>query len=267
MPTEKRIIQGTTYSLFVSDTPNEAPTLLALHGFTGRGDDWADLSTRLGNRVRIIAPDLPGHGNSDIPTRPNAYAMSEIAPHLRQLIDEPCHLLGYSMGGRLALYLATQYPDKFLSLTLESASPGLKTDTEQTERRQRDNQLADRILAEGISWFVEYWENLTLWDTQTDAQKAYLHQRRLQNDALGLANSLRGMGTGVMPALWGKLNQLTMPTQLIVGAEDSKFARINTEMHALIPNVQLHTIPNAGHTVHLEHPDTFATLMSEFLSL
>ncbi|MEL7436723.1 MAG: alpha/beta fold hydrolase [Chloroflexota bacterium] len=201
MPTEKRNIQGTNYAIFRSDTPNNAPTFLALHGFTGRGGDWADVTQRLGNSVRFVAPDLPGHGNTDAPTNPQHYSMPYIASHILQMVDTPCHLLGYSMGGRLALYLATQYPEKFTSLILESASPGLDSADARRDRKTSDDTLAEKIISKGVLWFADYWQDLSLWDSQTIAQKAYLHERRMLNDSVGLANSLRGMGTGVMPSL------------------------------------------------------------------
>ena len=170
-------------------------------------------------------------------------------------------LLGYSMGGRLALTIAVHYPEKVQSLILESATAGLKTEAERQERIQSDNALADKIEANGIEWFADYWGNLPLWANQTAEQKAALYQQRLKNSPIGLANSLRGMGTGQMPPLWDALPQLKMPVKLIVGELDSKFLAINREMAALIPNAQLHVIPKAGHAVHIEASEAYQSLI------
>ena len=265
MPTEKRNIQGTTYTIFHNNTLKTAPSFLALHGFTGRGGDWADLAQRLGNSVHFVAPDLPGHGNTDAPTNPQHYSMPYIASHILQMVDTPCHLLGYSMGGRLALYLATHYPDKFISVILESASPGLADADARHERKTNDDALAEKIISKGVLWFADYWQDLSLWDSQTIAQKAYLHERRLLNAALGLANSLRGMGTGVMPSLWEKLPRLKRPVTLITGEQDEKFTSLNQTMQNQLPSAQHHIVPDAGHTIHLEQPDAFATLVENHL--
>jgi 2-succinyl-6-hydroxy-2,4-cyclohexadiene-1-carboxylate synthase len=181
---------------------------------------------------------------------------------------QPFHLLGYSMGGRLALYIALHYPNSVASLILESASPGLADDAARQLRRQQDNALADRIERDGIVTFIEFWTQLSLWESQQqlpEKVRAALYQRRLQNDPIGLANSLRGMGTGVQPSLWSQLGTLQMPTHLIVGALDQKFVAIAHEMAAAMDAVRLDVVAGAGHTVHLERPLRFAEHITLFL--
>lgn len=240
-------------------------SLLLLHGFTGSRDDWQAFLPSLENIVEPHAIDIIGHGDTHISDDVDDYSMPKIAAHIIEQMKHPFHLLGYSMGGRLALYIACHYPQKVQSLILESASAGLKTATERETRRQADNQLADNIEAKGIKWFVNYWEAISLWDTQTAAQKASLREKRLQNHPLGLANSLRGMGTGVMPSLWDELPNLQMPVQLIVGELDSKFVAINQQMVEAIPNANLDVVANAGHTVHLEQAQAFTEIVLTFL--
>ena len=164
------------------------------------------------------------------------------------------------MGGRLALFTAVTYPDRILSLTLESSSPGLATQKERIARQEQDEKLANRIEAEGIEPFVDFWESLSLWESQKQMscdKKERLRNQRLQNKATGLANSLRGMGTGVQPNLWPALTTLNCPTKLIVGELDSKFVDINQKMLAQLPTGTLTIIPQAGHTVHLEKPEDY----------
>jgi 2-succinyl-6-hydroxy-2,4-cyclohexadiene-1-carboxylate synthase len=223
-------------------------SLLLLHGFTGSSQSWAKF--QLPN-LRLITPNIAGHGDY-LPDDLADYPIEVEAKRIAELITEPLHLLGYSMGGRLALTIAVHYPEKILSLILESATPGLKTEAERQARIASDNALADKIETNGIEWLADYWGNLSLWANQSPEQKAALHQQRLKNSPLGLANSLRGMGTGQMPPLWDALPALKMPVKLIVGELDSKFLEINQEMAALIPNAELSIAPNAGHTVHLE---------------
>jgi 2-succinyl-6-hydroxy-2,4-cyclohexadiene-1-carboxylate synthase len=199
--------------------------------------------------------------------------MEPVAASLITLLDrrtsQPAHLLGYSMGGRLALYLAVHYPHRFRSLILESASPGLKTEAEREARRQRDNALSKRIERDGITAFVDFWESLPLWASQSKLPpetRARLRQQRLQNNPAGLANSLRGMGTGVQPSLWQKLPEVPLPVLLLTGALDRKFVGIAQEMAPLFPQAQHVTIPDAGHTIHLERPETFLQTAVSFLT-
>lgn len=243
-------------------------TIVYLHGFTGSSDDWLEIASRIkqqgypAQRISII-----GHGQTSSGSWEHLrdYNMEQVALRINIMTPARYHLVGYSMGGRLALYIATHYPDMVQSLTLVSASPGLKTEAERLARQASDNALADKIEANGIEWFVDFWENLSLWDTQSPELKANLRAKRLQNSPIGLANSLRGMGTGVMPSLWDELSNLPMPVHLIVGEHDHKFVAINQEMHTLIPHSQLTIIDNAGHACHLEKPRQVTNILLKFL--
>lgn len=241
-------------------------SIVFLHGFTGSGEDWSIVSKPLSNEFSTKTLDIVGHGNSIILANSDDYHMENLSETLLKLTDSSFHLVGYSMGGRLALYMATHYPERIKSLTLISASPGLKTKAEREARRKADNALADKIEANGIEWFVDFWGNLSLWDSQSPELKAQLRENRLKNNPSGLANSLRGMGTGVMPSLWDKLPDLAMPVKLIVGELDSKFMAINQEMADLISDVDLSIIPGVGHANHLEKPEEFKNILLSFLN-
>ena len=243
-----------------------------LHGFSGAAATWAEVSPPLAAAYQVITLDILGHGKSDCPTEPAAYRMPAIAADIISLLEslvlKQAHLLGYSMGGRLALYLALHFPTHFASLMLESASPGLMTARERLERRRRDEALAAEIEAQGIAWFVDYWESLPLWATQAHLPAPALaaqRQQRLDNQPLGLANSLRAMGSGAQPNLWPRLPALALPTLLIVGEADAKFRRIAAYMAGQIAKSQLVVLPAAGHNCHLEQPQAFSHALLSFL--
>ncbi len=244
--------------------------LLLLHGFTGSSANWAEFMPSFGRRT--VAPDLLGHGQTAAPKAPARYAMenaaADVAALIEQTVAEPVHLLGYSMGGRLALYFALTYPDRVKTLTLESASPGLTDPAERAQRRAADETLATAIEADGIDAFVERWERLPLFASQARLAapvRAALRGQRLDNDPVGLSGSLRGMGTGVQPSCWSWLHEIDRPTLLIAGALDAKFCALNRRMQACMPDVRLSIIDNAGHTVHLEAPERFQRQVEKFL--
>ena len=137
----------------------EGPPLVLLHGFTGSAAAWGDLAPRLAARHRVIAIDLPGHGLSDAPADVARYTMPRVVADLAALLAlldaVPAHWLGYSMGGRLALYLALARPDLVRSLVLESASPGLATAAERQARQSQDAALAERIENDSVAAFVD----------------------------------------------------------------------------------------------------------------
>lgn len=247
-------------------------TLVLLHGFTGSASGWGKLLTELvRDGWRVVALDMLGHGQSDAPEDPARYTMAHCQEDIIAVLRElgvnsgEAILLGYSMGGRIALYCA--FSSFFHALILESASPGLTNPDEREQRRVNDLELAKSIERDGIEAFVERWENLPLFATQRNLpteQRAALHAQRLSNRPLGLANSLRAVGTGVQPLLHHRLPELTIPVLLLAGELDAKFCAIARQMAQSLSLARLSIVPAAGHTIHLEQPAAFVALVTEF---
>lgn len=269
------IVHGVTYFYEVT---GQGDPLLLLHGFSGSSQSWADHVPVLAQQFCVITLDILGHGKTNSPADPTRYCMEKVAADvtavLRQLPtvnrqSSMVNLIGYSMGGRLALYLAVHYPQLFRALILESASPGLETEAERSARRASDHALAGRIERDGMASFVSEWEALPLWASQQQLapeKRAALRAQRLGNNPTGLANSLRGLGTGAQPSLWPHLPQLTLPVLLLAGELDEKFVGISRKMHRLLLNSQCNIIAGAGHAVHLERPLLFQKAVFTFLA-
>lgn len=242
-------------------------TIVMLHGFTGSVATWDKVAASISD-YRIVAIDLIGHGQTDSPQDVAAYTMEaqilQLDEIFQQLNLHKVILLGYSMGGRVALSFAKAFPKRVSLLILESASPGLKSEKEQAIRRSSDENLANQIEANGIEFFVNKWENIPLFATQKrlppDVQ-VMVRQERLSQSEVGLANSLRGMGTGAQTSLWPYLGKLSLPVTLITGELDEKFCEIAEEMQALLPNAQHVIVNNIGHAIHVENPEQFATIV------
>ncbi|MCG8347697.1 MAG: 2-succinyl-6-hydroxy-2,4-cyclohexadiene-1-carboxylate synthase [Chloroflexales bacterium] len=246
--------------------------LLLLHGFTGSAATWGAHIPHFATRRQIIAPDLIGHGQTDAPANAARYSMAHCVADLLTLLDtlevERADVLGYSMGGRVALHLAVAAPHRVRSLLLESATPGIDKSAERAERVRSDEALADAIENDGVAAFVKRWERLPLFDSQVvlpPEVRANLHSQRLQNRSIGLANSLRGMGTGQQQHLWDKLSVIKMSTLLLVGELDAKYCATARRMAKTLPRVRMVVVLNAGHTIHLEQPDIFEQEVTEFL--
>ncbi len=247
--------------------------LLLLHGFTGSAESWRALAPTFANRLRVIAVDLLGHGRSDAPHEPSRYSMESAVDDLLALLDQlqapQATLLGYSMGGRLALHVAMKAPERVSELILESATYGIDSAAGRAERRHSDGELAAWIEAHGVEAFARRWASNPLFATQAalpEEVRRAQERERLMHAPVGLANSLRGMGTGAQASLHAGLATLGVPTLLIAGELDPKFATIAQEMHALLPNSELALAPEAGHNVHLERPETFEQLVTHFLT-
>ncbi len=249
-----------------------SPTLVMLHGFTGSAAAWENhLDTLADFGLRVIALDLPGHGQSDAPDDPQRYAIAYCQQDILAALQElgvsrgEAVLLGYSMGGRIALYAA--FSGFFRALILESASPGLKDPVEREQRRISDGALAASIERDGVQAFIDRWEKLPLFASQNTLPfetREALRRQRLHNRACGLAQSLRGAGTGVQPPLHAQLPTLCIPVLLIAGELDAKFTALARSMAQALPHAQLRIVPGTGHAVHLERPEEFDALVGAF---
>jgi len=251
----------------------EGDPVLILHGFTGSVESMACVSDRLREGFRVHRVDLVGHGESESPALSEAFSMSQCVAQLRALLKAlelpSVSVIGYSMGGRAALSLAVAHPERITRLVLVGASPGLADSEQRAARRKADEELAERILRDGLEDFVDQWMANPLFASQARLGEAVLARaraERLRGSPVGLAGSLRGMGTGAMPPLHDELARLSLPVLCVVGEEDTKFRAIAESMVQTLPLGELKLIPGAGHAAHLEEPEAFAQAFASFAS-
>lgn len=241
--------------------------LVMLHGFMSDSRTYTEAVRRLQGQTDILRVDLPGHG-ADRSDRDETWSFDWIADQLHEVISHARYqrvlLYGYSMGGRIALYYALKYPVQ--GLILESASPGLQHAADRAERRRLDQARGER-LTEDYEQFVQYWERLPLFKTAAplaeDSRQKLSAIRRSQKPAT-LTKALTDYGTGSQPDLWPALSSLTCPVLLLTGTLDDKFKAINMEMAQRIKDSR-HIEVTAGHSIHVEHPEIFDTIVLEFM--
>jgi 2-succinyl-6-hydroxy-2,4-cyclohexadiene-1-carboxylate synthase len=241
--------------------------IVALHGFTGRGSDFAPLQALTAGSVDWLCPDLPGHGpdpQMDAGPEATIEGIHQVAE------DNPTHriLLGYSMGGRAALHHALSNPDYWEALILIGANPGIYDPLERSQRREEDAILAKRIEADGIEAFMAHWQEQPIIASQSAIKPQWrtaMQEARKEHSAIGLANSLRQFGQGSIPNLWPKLRALHCPVLLITGGEDYKYTTISEKMLPLLPNGVHQILEKAGHMAHIEAPEAATTAIEDFL--
>ena len=259
----------TRLSYTVSGDPHR-PAILFLHGFLGSSADWADTILALEEGFYCVAPDLPGHGAS-LGLSSEYYTVEGTTRALLVLLDEldveRAALAGYSMGGRLELYLALRQPDRCSGLFLESASPGIDDAAERQMRREADERRASALESDDFEDFLVGWYRQPLFASLSrhEGLVERIIEARSRNDPAELGRSLRGMGAGSQPSLWGELAGLRAPALAVAGELDEKYAGISRRMAALNPGVRTALVPDAGHNVHLEAPRAYLALLQDFL--
>lgn len=247
----------------------DLPVVLFLHGFMGSSTDFDEAIAHLSNQFCCLTVDLPGHGQTSVEGEATLYTMPQTAIAIINWLDRlhisHCFLVGYSMGGRLALYLALHFPHRFPKVALESASPGLKTETERAARLRHDRDLADQLEADFPS-FLSYWYSQPLFRSlRHHPTFEQMQARRSQNCPSELAKALRYLSTGLQPSLWEWLPHHPQPLLLLVGEHDRKFCAINQAMEACCPTAQLQIIPDSGHVTHIEQAQAFTSSVQAFL--
>jgi 2-succinyl-6-hydroxy-2,4-cyclohexadiene-1-carboxylate synthase len=233
---------------------------LLLHGFTGGPASWDEVAARLPDEP--IRETLAGHGPGlAIPSF--AGEVERLAARLRGL--PPMHLVGYSLGARVALALLARHPERFSRATLIGAHAGLRDAAARAERAAADARWIDLLERRGIAAFVDAWEAQPLFASQgrlPAAVRERHRRRRLAHDPAGLAAALRGLGLAAMPDLWPALPRLRVPVGFVAGELDTKFRLIGARLRDAVPGAQLHLVRNTGHDVGLEDPAALAALLT-----
>lgn len=228
-----------------------------LHGFTQTSTSWMPVITRL-PEVRATLIDAPGHGmNTD--TAGDLWSSADaLAAAMPQGV-----VVGYSMGARMALHVALSHPEQIDGLVLVSGTPGIEDNDERAARRASDEALAARAEVIGTAEFVDEWLANPMFAGLSEEMA--MRAERCRNTSAGLAASLRLAGTGTQDNLWPRLSEIQVPTLVIAGADDAKFAAIASRMGGLIPRCEVRIIAGAGHTVHLERTAQFCDVLAEWL--
>ena len=247
--------------------------ILFLHGFTGSSNDWKFILGKIPTRFSPVFIDLIGHGKSESPNDINNYTKESQMEIINQLLDflsiKKIIIVGYSMGGRLALSFTMKFPKKIKALVLESTSFGIENHTERKERIFADAELSKLIKENGISDFIDHWMNIPLFETfkKVDSSKIEKLRRNKvsENNIIGLQNSLVGFSPGRMKYLGNSLNLIDVRVLIIAGKLDEKYCKIALDIKRKIQNSELKIANNCGHNVHFEKPEEFLKFLNSFL--
>jgi len=256
------------YDIHFDDDQEKGPVVVLLHGFMGSLHDWSDLRNRLRPRYRTMAIDLPGHGQTPL-TKDFDFndTCQGLADWLRSRGLQDVHLIGYSMGARIALGMSLRDADCIASLVLESAHPGLEIDADRKARQVQESTWAAAVNDDQAK-FLSEWADGPLFRRQRqrnpEAAEAMM-LRRNQGDPQNWADAQNSMGLARQPNFWSDLPSLNLPVLLVTGAEDSKFGQLADRMMNQLPQASHRSISESAHCVHLEQPAAFFQTVSRFM--
>jgi 2-succinyl-6-hydroxy-2,4-cyclohexadiene-1-carboxylate synthase len=231
-----------------------------VHGFLGSPADWADVLARLSPGVACDCVPLVELGCASI-----AEAAGSLAARLERA---PCDaIVGYSMGGRIALELAATRPELSPRLVLLSASPGLEDAGERARRAAEDDARAAELLLDGVDRFAERWYRLPLFASfAAHASFADARLRRGRGDAAFWARCVSGCSPGRAEPRWSAVPTLAPRTAFVAGALDERYAAVAARAHAIAPALRTEIVPASGHVLPLEAPADCARVIESVLS-
>lgn len=251
---------------------NASNILVALHGFTGSGQIYEQYSQRLKSEdFRLLAVDSPGHGSTNTPNSAHFHTFDAQLNNFTALIDQlniPIfHLLGYSMGGRIALHYAINHSYKLASLTLESTNNGISNEVERLDRVSRDHILSDELIL-NYPHFLKKWNRLPLFQSPRFADNTQLESFntiQAKQDPIQMALSLREFSPGKIPYVNDELRLISCPVLAITGNMDHKYNDLWTKLINIFKNGIHVSIKNAGHRVHLDQPAEYIDTVLNFI--
>jgi 2-succinyl-6-hydroxy-2,4-cyclohexadiene-1-carboxylate synthase len=242
------------------------PPLVLLHGFTQTARLWGPFADIMAQEFTLIALDLPGHGGSDAVRADLATTAALVAEAVTSAIGEvPCHLLGYSLGARVALHIAVRGQLPLHRMTLIGATGGIVDEAQRQRRRQADENAAADLESSGdVAGFIDSWVSGPMFASLGEAARP---DERRRNSAAGLASSLRLAGTGTQEPLWDALSGVTTPVMALAGTDDARFSARAFRLAREMPACVVTLIPGGGHAVHLAQPATTARLVHHWLAI
>ncbi len=247
------------------------PHLILLHGFLGSNEEWQEIGEALSDQYYCIAPSLPGHGGSALPKTIRdfeSYAGCCVVSSFFKP-GRPVRLLGYSLGGRIALSLLAQYPQRFSHVLIESASAGLPTEPERLGRIHADTQWSVRFKNEPMHLVLKDWYQQPVFNNLHHMKPSpvpSLIKTRMKNNPRQMAQVLKTCSLGQQPYYLAQLQTLKINMAYITGTQDVKFTKVGRHLEKQIKNFTFFRARGCGHNVHLEDPEQFISSCRRFFS-
>ncbi|QCT22171.1 2-succinyl-6-hydroxy-2,4-cyclohexadiene-1-carboxylate synthase [Jejubacter calystegiae] len=238
-----------------------SPWLVWLHGFLGSGEEWRPFMQSFPGWSQLWV-DLPGHGGSaGIVVNGFDDVSARLAATLAYHGIARYWLVGYSLGGRVAMYHAClARPQGLQGLVVEGGNPGLETPAARRERAENDARWAMRLRSEPLEQVLDDWYRQPVFRHLSAQQRAALVELRRRNDPRALAAMLEATSLSRQPYLVPQLKALTIPFYYLCGEQDAKFRALANRN-----TLPLRTIPGVGHNAHRENPQAFSATLSELL--
>ena len=246
------------------------PTVVFLHGFLGHSTDWDDIVKPLQTDFHCVLIDLPGHGKSTHIESDIDDAFKQWHQLISECLDclnvDEFHLVGYSLGGRVALdYARTQTTRRILSLVLESSHIGLKDIKAKKNRFENDLSWASKFKVEPMGEVLFQWYRQPVFQDLSDVKKRGLISEKIHNVGINVANALLATSLSKQEYAFDFLEGTALPILYLYGENDIKFKTLS-KLFEKIKNIKVHSFSGVGHNIHHEKPLQYTQLIHNFIT-
>ncbi|BAS34269.1 2-succinyl-6-hydroxy-2,4-cyclohexadiene-1-carboxylate synthase [Klebsiella pneumoniae] len=237
------------------------PWLVFLHGFSGDRDEWREVGDAFPAWPRLYL-DLPGHGGSaDIAVQDFA-GVNILLQGTLDSYNILCYwLIGYSLGGRVAMNFACQPRAGLRGLIVEGGHPGLQDEEARLARRSNDRAWAERFRREPLAQVFADWYQQPVFASLDAVQRASLVALRSRNNGATLAAMLQATSLAGQADLRAPLQARDFPFHYLCGERDAKFRAIAQALAA-----DTHIIHHAGHNAHRDNPAAVIACLAQILA-
>jgi pimeloyl-ACP methyl ester carboxylesterase len=259
--------------LYYEETGSGAP-IIFVHEFAGDHRSWEQQLQHFGRRYRAISYAARGYPPSDVPESPSSYSQDRAADDILSVLNhlgiEKAHVCGLSMGGFATLHFGFRHPSRALSLCVAGCGYGAEPSMRETFRAEADAVVAS-LRADGMAAFAEryaYGPTRVQFEAKDPRGFAVFKRQLAEHSALGAANTQLGCQKE-RPSLYDlqkEMASLTVPTLILTGDEDWPCLAPGFLMKRTIPSAALAVMPNCGHTINLEAPAMFNSILGEFIA-
>ena len=177
--------------------------------------------------------------------------------------DSKHYLLGYSLGGRLAMHALVKAPELWSSAVIVSADPGTTDDEIRARCLKRDRTWANRFLTEPWTELLTEWDALPVFC----GRPCPTSRREADFDRQQIAHLFEVYSKGHMDDLTPRLSLLAVPITYITGVDDRRYCQIGQTLSPQCPSLTHISVQAAGHRVPWEQPDTFTKIVQHSLNL
>lgn len=250
------------------ESQGKGDPIVLLHGWAMNGRVWDDVVPELSRSGRVLSVDLPGHGKSDLPANGN-FDLDTVCNEIKSVLENDAIVVGWSLGGLVALQLAYRYPDLIKKLVLVAGSPQFVQSSDWAHAVQREifDGFTASLVDDYRATIQRFLAIQALGSQQAKPAIKALREKVFLNGEPQMIALREGLNLLSNSNVRAQLPDINCPVLIVLGEKDRLIPpAAGADTVALLPNAQLAIIQGAGHAPFLSHVKEFLSITTAFIN-